>query len=91
MRVAGRYYQIQGRWRVSDNRLLADLRGWDPVMASLVERLVSTTGVVAKFAVWTDVLDHVMAPIGGRQTIADVNCACEACQHDLAMLASAYR
>jgi polymorphic toxin system nucleotidyltransferase-like protein len=82
------HYQIQGRWQVSDKRLLADLRGWDPVMASLVERLVSTTDVAAKFARWTAVVDHVMAPIGGRQTIADVNCACEVCHHDLAMLAS---
>lgn len=82
------HYRIHGRWQVSDKRLLADLRGWDPVMASLVEHLVGAADVAAKFARWTDVLDHVMAPIGGRQTIADVTCACEACRQDLAMLAS---
>lgn len=82
------HYQIHGRWQVSDKRLLADLRGWDPVMASLVEHLVGTADVAAKFARWTDVLDHVMAPIGGRRTIADVNCPCDACRDDLAMLAS---
>lgn len=86
--VVKTHYQIHNRWQVSDKRLLADLRGWDPTLAGLVERLVSTTDVLAKFAIWTDVIDHVMAPIGGRQTIAGANCACDACHRDLAMLAN---
>jgi predicted nucleotidyltransferase len=82
------HYQIHGRWQVSDKRLLADLRDWDPTLAALVERLVGTTDVGAKFTVWTEAIDYVMGPIGGRQTIADANCACDACHLDLAMLAN---
>ena len=80
------HYQIHSRWQVSDKRLLADLRTWDPTLAGLVERLVGTADVVAKFTIWTDIIDHVMAPIGGWQTIA--GCSCDACQRDLTMLAN---
>ena len=80
------HYRIESRWQVSDKRLLADLRGWDPTLAGLVERLVSTTDVVAKFSIWTDVIEHVLAPTGGRRTIEGANCSCDACQRDVAML-----
>lgn len=81
------HYQIQGRWRISDKRLLADLRGWDPALATLVERFVCTADVRAKFAMWAQLIDYVLIPLGGRQTIVDMNCACLACHDDLAMLA----
>jgi hypothetical protein len=45
------------------------------ILAGLVERLVGATDVAAKFVVWTNVTDHVMAPIGGRETIAGAKCA----------------
>lgn len=86
--VLNAHYQIRSRWQVSDKRILADLRDWDPILARLVERLVGATDVAVKFVVWTNVIDHVMAPIGGRQTIAGVECACNACQAGLAMLAN---
>ena len=82
------HYQIQSRWRISDKRLLVDLRGWDPALAALVERFVCTTEVHAKFAIWAEIIEHVMVPLGGRQSIADMNCDCHVCRHDLAMLAS---
>jgi predicted nucleotidyltransferase len=79
------HYRIQGRWQISDKRLLADLRLWDPPMAALVERLVSTVEVRLKFAVWTEIVDYVMVPLGGRQAVADLNCGCVACRQDLAI------
>jgi hypothetical protein len=81
------HYRIHARWQVSDKRLLADLRGWDPALAGLVERLVGTTDVRTKFAIWTEAIEHVVAPLGGRHAIARTNCACAVCHQDLAMLA----
>ncbi len=80
------YYRIQSCWRVSDKRLLADLRGWAPALAGLVERLIITADVQAKFAIWSEIVDYVLVPLGGRQPIAENNCACAVCQEDLAML-----
>jgi predicted nucleotidyltransferase len=82
------YYRIQSRWRVSDKRLLADLREWAPALAGLVERLIVTADAQAKFAIWSEIVDYVLAPLGGRQPIAENNCACTVCQVDLAMLSS---
>jgi predicted nucleotidyltransferase len=80
------HYDLQGRWRVSDKRLLGDLRLWDPCLADVVERLVRTADVPAKFAAWTELIAYILAPFGGRQPIAKHTCACAMCQHDLAML-----
>lgn len=82
------HYRIQSRWRVSDKRLLIDLRSWDPRLASLVERLVIVVNVSAKFAVWTEIIDYVMRPLGGRRSIAEINCACSQCRRDLALFSS---
>ncbi|MPY86941.1 MAG: hypothetical protein GEU99_03375 [Luteitalea sp.] len=81
------HYRIQRRWRLSSKRVLADLRGWHPALAVLVERFVCAADVQPKFAIWTEIIDYVMAPLGGRQPIADMNCGCVVCHHDLAMLA----
>jgi predicted nucleotidyltransferase len=87
--VLNTYYRIQSRWRVSDKRLLADLREWAPVLAGMVERLIVTADVQAKFAIWSEIVDYVVALLGGRQPIAENNCACAVCQGDLSMLSSA--
>jgi predicted nucleotidyltransferase len=80
------HYGLQGRWRVSDKRLLSDLHAWDPRLADVVERLVITTDVADKFAAWTELIDYILAPLGGRQPRATYTCACAMCQHDLALL-----
>lgn len=77
------HYRIQQRWRVSSKRLLADLRSWDRALATLVENLLTTSPVLEKFAVWSTIIDYILAPIGGRQPIDENNCECEVCQHDL--------
>ncbi|HZG66869.1 MAG TPA: nucleotidyltransferase domain-containing protein [Herpetosiphonaceae bacterium] len=80
------HYQIHEHWWVSSKRLLQDLRAWDPGLATLVERLVRICEVHAKFAVWSEIVDWILRPMGGRQPIAENNCDCLTCRHDLGML-----
>jgi predicted nucleotidyltransferase len=80
------HYQINQRWWVSSKRLLADLRSWDLPLAQLLEQFVTTSEVQTKFACWSAIIDHILEPVGGRQPIAENNCSCSVCQHDLSML-----
>ena len=83
------HYRIAGRWWVSSKRLLADLRSWDPPLAQLVERFVTACDVHAKFQVWSDIIDYILEPLGGRQPVAENNCHCPVCQLDLARVLDA--
>lgn len=80
------HYQLHQRWWVSSKRLLADLRQWDLPLAQLIEQFVTTAEVQAKFACWSAIIDHILEPLGGRQPIAENNCACPVCRRDLAMI-----
>jgi hypothetical protein len=82
------HYQLQQKWWVSSKRLLANLHCWDMPLAQLVEHFVATSDVQTKFAYWSAIIDHILAPIGGRQPIVENNCDCDVCQQDLAMLVS---
>ncbi len=77
------HYKIQGKWRVSDKRLLSDLEQWDPRLAVILERFIATNEVRSKFAVWSEIIDYTLKPIGGRQPISENNCECEICKEDL--------
>ena len=77
------HYEIQGKWRVSDKRLLSDLKQWDPQLAVLLERFSTTNEVSLKFAIWSEIIDHILKPIGGRQPISENNCDCAVCKEDL--------
>ena len=81
------HYQLQERWWISDKRLLSDLRDWDQLLARLVERFVSTCDVREKYSIWSEIIDYILKPLGGRQPIAENNCNCEVCREDLARLA----
>ncbi|HEX6976850.1 MAG TPA: nucleotidyltransferase domain-containing protein [Patescibacteria group bacterium] len=80
------HYQINGKWWVSNKRLLPDLGDWDPKLAKLVEKFVSTSVVSKKYILWSKILDHVAKPIGGRKEISEINCSCKVCKKDLANL-----
>lgn len=77
------HYRLQGRWRLSSKRIMQDLRRWDPTLAQLLEAFVTTAEAQAKFAVWTEIVDHVLQPLGGRQPISENNCDCAMCRGDL--------
>jgi len=80
------HYRTRNRWQVSDKRVLSDLRDWEPALATLVDRFVSTADAATKFGMWTEIVDYVMAPLGGRKLLSEMNCDCGACQRDLEML-----
>ena len=80
------HYRLHGRWQVSSKWLLADLRRWDPAMAALVEQFITTGDLYPKFGLWTTIVDRILAPLGGRQPIAENNCACAECTRDLGAL-----
>lgn len=75
---------------MSSKRLRADLHTWDQPLGDLIDQFVQTCGVQAKFGVWSQMIDHVLAPLGGRQPIGENNCACAACQADRAALVEPY-
>jgi hypothetical protein len=79
------HYQLQQHWWVSSKRLLADLRQWDLPLAQLLEQFVAARDVYVKFTYWSAIIDHILEPLGGRQPIAENNCACAICQRDLAL------
>jgi hypothetical protein len=80
------HYRLQRKWWVSDKWLLADLRSWDPALAALVEAFVVSASATDKFAQWSAVIDHIVRPLGGRQSMTDNNCTCAVCQADLSRI-----
>ena len=66
--------------------MLADLRSWDAVLAQLLEQFIATSDVHMKYSYWSAIIDHILAPLGGRQPIEENNCDCEVCQQDLSMI-----
>lgn len=77
------HYRLRERWRLSSKRVLQDLRQWDAAMAQLLEAFVATADARTKFTVWTDMIEHVLQPLGGRQPIDQNNCDCDVCRNDL--------
>lgn len=80
------HYRLQGHWQVSSKRLLPDLRRWDAPLAALIEAFVVTAAPTVKARYWAAIVDRVVAPLGGRQPIAENNCNCAICRQDLAPL-----
>lgn len=77
------HYHINGRWWLSNKRLLADLRKWDPRLAKILEKFVVEIDTENKYKYFSQILDHVAKPIGGRKEIENVNCNCVNCRRDL--------
>lgn len=80
-----RHYRLHKKWRVSDKRLLSDLREWDLVMAELVGSFVSEHDTLKKFEIWKQMVRKVSAGIDMANT-ASVSCDCETCRSNMAML-----
>ena len=82
------HYRLQQKWWVSSKKLLADLRQWDLPLVELLEQFIATSDVHTKFTYWSAIIDHILAPLGGRQPIAENNCDCIICTQDLALMLS---
>ena len=80
------HYQIHQKWWVSSKRLLTDLSTWDESLVHLIERFVSTCELAAKYQFWSAIIDHILQPLGGQQSIAENNCDCVVCREDLSVL-----
>lgn len=85
------HYKIRGQWVVSDKRLLHDLARWDAPLVPLLREFALAFDVQQKYALWEQIVDYVLAPIGGRQPIAENNCDCDQCRVDLANFAEPHR
>jgi hypothetical protein len=80
------HYQLHQRWWVSTHHLFSDLPNWDPELAQLVENCVATSEGDAKFQWWSAIINHILQPLGGRESISERNCMCSSCQSDVSML-----
>lgn len=87
--VLGIHYRLAGRYKVSSKNLLADLDDWDAPLSALLRTFVSDAEPARKFELWSAILDHVAAPLGGRMPIEHNVCGCAVCAAGLAALESA--
>jgi Nucleotidyltransferase domain len=83
------HFRLQGVWWVSSKKVLASLDQWDRPLAGLIRRFLSTGDVEAKFEAWSEVVEHVLIPLGGRRPISENNCDCAVCTADLTALRQA--
>lgn len=85
-----RHYKIHGRWRVSNKKILSDLQHWDPAMYNALRDFLIRPTTVRKFAAWEEMIDLMLAPLGGRDFAKyEGVCSCEQCQRDLRLLLEA--
>lgn len=78
------HYAIQGKWWVSSKRILKDLDTWDKPLAKSLRLFVREQNVNKKFQIWSDIVEHILKPIGGKQEIEENNCKCDICKKNLA-------
>ncbi|MDR3642378.1 MAG: nucleotidyltransferase domain-containing protein [Candidatus Doudnabacteria bacterium] len=64
------HYAVHGRWWLSDKRLLADLDKWDSNLSNLVRGFIVTSDVNKKFNIWSQIVDYIYEPVGGRIDIS---------------------
>lgn len=64
------HYGLQGKWWLSNKRLLSDIASWDPALVPLLENFLQTQEVGEKFGYWSQILDHVARPLGSYSNIS---------------------
>ncbi len=82
------HYKLNGRQWLSDKFLLGDLAAWDKEANKLVCAFLRANEVEEKFNAWTNIIRHVLKPLGGKKKIQEINCSCENCAKDLEALLS---
>ncbi|MDP3989466.1 MAG: nucleotidyltransferase domain-containing protein [bacterium] len=80
------YYRLNGKWWISNKRILDDLDEWDKKLAILLRKFLSPSGVREKFTVWSKIVNYVTVPMGGKKNVAELNCSCKNCKENLRML-----
>ena len=80
------HYKIQGRWNVSDKRLIRDLREWDTTFLKMVQEFLQENDTKKQYELWRDAAAYVLEPWGGRQETKGEVCSCEQCKRDIEAL-----
>lgn len=80
------YYQIEGRWHVSNKKTLEDLNKWNPKFRNILIKFLSSKNTETKFSYWTKIIDHVLKNLGGRIDIEKTGCGCDVCKNDIVFL-----
>lgn len=82
-----RHYKLQGRWWVSNKKLLRDLQSWDPTMHDHLRSFLTAATITEKFTAWSHMIDHLLAAVGGRNFAKyEGVCSCERCKIDIASI-----
>lgn len=80
------YYRIHGRYKISSKRMLKDLDSYDKSFADLLRKFIKESNLEQKFEIWSNIVDHIVKPMGGRLPIEDNLCACPICSQGLNLL-----
>lgn len=80
------HYKIQGRWNVSDKRLVRDLQEWDMGFLDMVRGFLRENDPEKQYDLWKDAATYIFGPWGGRQETKGENCGCERCKKDIEVL-----
>lgn len=83
------HFRLHGEWWFGSKKVLRSLDRWDRPGADLVRNFLATADVEDKFAAWSAVVEHILAPLGGRRPIGENNCGCPVCTADLTALRDA--
>ncbi len=82
------YYKLNGRWKVSSKRMLKDLDCCDKDFADLLRKFISENDILKKFDIWSGMVNHIVALMGGKLPIEDNLCACPVCKKGISSLLS---
>ncbi len=80
------HYRLNGKWWVSNKRILGDLDEWDKELFNLLREFLSLSDVQKKFTAWSKIVEHITKQMGGKKNIGELNCDCENCKEDLRLL-----
>lgn len=82
------HYCIHGRWWVRSKWVLNDLSEWDVLGYTRVAHLVVASDHTITYHLWSERIDHMLTPVGGRQSIRENNSSCPLCKEDLTRITS---
>ncbi len=77
------YYQLKGRWWVSNKRLLTQLAQTDTQLANYIKKFMSAPEIKSKYNYWQKIVAYISHPLGGLKPLIEKNCQCKTCKLDL--------
>ena len=74
-----RHYQLQGRWRIADKRIIKDLEKWDLKLHGLVISLIEEVNPKKKLEKWT-AMNKYLYEVNQIKSVVDTSCDCDSCK-----------